>query len=107
MNAEQHQAARARVAGAVSGELSFPQIVGLLHAVGFEGYWVDLRAGTATYYLPSGEAVSLRAEAPYAAATPAFDSEAVVHAIREAQQGGPGYTYIGFCAKVARAGCVG
>jgi len=36
-----------------------------------------------------------------------FDAAAVKDAIREAQSLVPGYTYKGFIAKVARAGCAG
>lgn len=36
-----------------------------------------------------------------------IDAAIVLDAIREAQRGGPAYSYVGFCAKVARAGCVG
>lgn len=107
MNAHLQQIASDCIAAAVSGEKTFPQIVAALQEAGFEGYWVDLRAGTSTYYLPSGEAVSVRAETPQAADAPRFDRDAVVQAIREAQQGAPGYTYTGFCDTVARAGCVG
>ena len=36
-----------------------------------------------------------------------FDAAIVKEAIREAQLMVPGYTYKGFCKKVARAGCAG
>jgi hypothetical protein len=36
-----------------------------------------------------------------------FDASMVRGAIREAQALVPGYTYKGFCAKVAGAGCAG
>ena len=36
-----------------------------------------------------------------------FDAAAVRESIRAAQALVPGYTYKGFCAKVARAGCAG
>ena len=36
-----------------------------------------------------------------------FDGSVVREAIREAQELVPGYTYKGFCAKVAEAGCAG
>jgi uncharacterized protein YbcV (DUF1398 family) len=106
MNPQLQLIASSCIAAAASGEKTFPQLLDLLRGAGFEGYQVDLRAGTASYYLPSGEAVTLRAEAPPAAA-PGFDAAAVTLAIREAQQGGPGYTYPRFCEKIAQAGCVG
>ena len=107
MSPDLKQIAHDSIAAAESGAQTFPQIVGRLIAAGFEGYQVDLRAGTATYYLPSGEAVAVRAGSPPSADAPRFDADAVISAIREAQQDAPGYTYAGFCEKVARAGCVG
>lgn len=107
MSPHLQQIARESIAAAESGAQNFPQIVGRLIAAGFEGYQVDLRAGTATYYLPSGEAITVPAGSPPLSDAPRFDQGAVVSAIREAQQDAPGYTYAGFCAKVAQAGCVG
>ena len=107
MNVHLQQIASTCIAGAAAGTMTFPQIVGTLVDAGFEGYQVDLRAGTATYYLPSGAAITLQGDLPPVADRARFDTAAVVEAIREAQQGGPGYTYAGFCTKVAQAGCVG
>ena len=93
--------------GAESGAMTFPQIVGTLMREGFDGYSVDFRRGTATYYLSDGDSVDLptrRTAVPIAAA---FDAAAVQAAIREAQQLVPGYTYSGFCKKVMTAGCAG
>ncbi|MEI9891097.1 MAG: hypothetical protein WDN45_11510 [Caulobacteraceae bacterium] len=45
-----------------------------------------------------------QARGPVAAA---FDAAPIQGAIREAQQLAPGYTYMGFCRKVAAAGCAG
>ncbi len=93
--------------GAESGAMTFPQIVGTLMREGFDGYSVDFRRGTATYYLSDGDSVDLptrRTAVPIAAA---FDAPAVQAAIREAQQLVPGYTYSGFCKKVMTAGCAG
>jgi uncharacterized protein YbcV (DUF1398 family) len=99
--------ARNCLEGAESGSMTFPQIVGMLINAGFDGYAVDLRSATATYYLKTGEAVTLDAVKPSAPVAERFDAEAVRAAIREAQALVPGYTYEGFCAKVAAAGCAG
>lgn len=93
--------------GAESGTMTFPQIVGTLIEGGFDGYAVDLRLGTATYYLCSGEAIELEASHPPTPIAGQFDAAVVKEAIREAQALVPGYTYKGFCAKVAGAGCAG
>jgi uncharacterized protein YbcV (DUF1398 family) len=93
--------------GAESSSMTFPQIVSTLMEAGFEGYFADLRRGMVSYYLPSGDSVELsgaKASMPVAAA---FNAAVVREAIREAQTLAPGYTYMGFVAKVAGAGCAG
>jgi uncharacterized protein YbcV (DUF1398 family) len=56
--------------------------------------------------MPDGEAIEL-ATAPTEPVAARFDAAALKAAIGEAQALVPGYTYKGFCAKVARAGCAG
>jgi hypothetical protein len=105
MTPEQQATARACLAGAHDDSLAFPQIVGALISMGFEGYTVDYRRGTATYYLPDGDSVELVTSRGSVAST--FDPPKVQAAIREAQANGPDYTYDGFCQKVVAAGCAG
>ena len=93
--------------GAESGAMTFPQIVDALMGAGFDGYAVDLRRATATYYLPDGQAVELEATRTIMPVAERFDAAIVREAIGEAQRLVPGYTYKGFCAKVAQAGCAG
>ena len=95
------------LSGAEDGVMTFPEIVGTLMEAGFEGYAIDFRRATAIYYLPDGDSVALEAhriETPVAAR---FDAEPIQAAIRQAQALAPGYTYAGFCEKVAAAGCAG
>lgn len=99
--------ARSCLEGAETGSMTFPQIVGMLINAGFDGYSVDLRSATATYYLKTGEGLTLDAVKPSTPVAERFDAEAVRASIREAQALVPGYTYKGFCAKVAAAGCAG
>ncbi len=101
------EVARSCLEGAESGAMTFPQIVGTLIGAGFDGYAVDLRRATATYYLPDGEAVELEAARITEPVAGRFDAAMVREAIGEAQALVPGYSYNGFCAKVARAGCAG
>jgi uncharacterized protein YbcV (DUF1398 family) len=105
MNDQQNAAARACLQGAESNTMTFPQIVGTLMEAGFEGYAIDYRRATATYYLPDGESIELAAHAVSAPVAPMFDTALMQAAIREAQQQIPGYTYRGFCEKAASAGC--
>jgi uncharacterized protein YbcV (DUF1398 family) len=93
--------------GAESNTMTFPQIVGALMSVGFEGYAIDFRRRTATYYLPDGDSTVLPTRADETPIAQTLDTKAVRSAIREAQQLAPGYSYRGFCAKVMAAGCAG
>jgi uncharacterized protein YbcV (DUF1398 family) len=99
--------ARATLEGSESGAMTFPQTLQLLMEAGFDGYAGDLRRSTRTYYLPSGETIELQTAPTPTPVAESFDASLVREAIREAQQLAPGYTYKGFCVKVAKAGCAG
>ena len=107
MNTNWKTIAREALAGSESGQLTFPQAVRMLMEAGFDGYAIDFRRRSGTYYLPSGESVEWpmdHSDKPVAAE---FDTTAVKEAIREAQMMVPGFTYRGFCSIVADAGCAG
>lgn len=87
--------------------MTFPQIVGTLREAGFESYAIDFRRATATYYLPDGASLELPAHRVGVPVGSSFDAALIQAAIREAQQQVAGYTYRGFCEKVALAGCAG
>ena len=74
---------------------------------GFDGYAVDYRRNTRTYYLPDGQSEELESAFAPVPVAAHFDASAVKEAIHEAQQRVPGYTYKSFCAKAAKAGCAG
>jgi|HubBroStandDraft_1064217.scaffolds.fasta_scaffold335703_2 uncharacterized protein YbcV (DUF1398 family) len=99
--------ARATLEGAESGTMTFPQNVRILMEAGFDGYAVDFRRSTRTYYMPNSETLELKTEPTPMPVAESFDASVVREAIREAQVLVPGYTYKGFCAKVAGAGCAG
>jgi len=107
MDDHKKSVAKTCLEGAADNTLTFPQIVGTLMQEGFEGYAIDFRRGAATYYLPNGDSVELSTheiDVPIAAT---FDAGPIQAAIKEAQQLAPGYTYRGFCKKVAASGCAG
>ncbi|MEQ8390491.1 MAG: DUF1398 family protein [Thalassospira sp.] len=107
MENSQKSVAQTCLNGAEDGTMTFPEIVGTLMQAGFESYAVDFRRSLAVYYLADGQSVEFpthKAGSPVAAD---FNRDAIMSAIREAQQLIPGYTYKGFCAKVAAAGCAG
>lgn len=107
MNEQQRATARATLDAAYTGTLDFPSIVRALIDAGFEGYDVDYRRGTSTYFLPSGESVELVLPTSDAGVAPEFRAGDVERAVRDAQTKAPGYTYAGFCATVKAAGCAG
>ena len=107
MNAQMKTIAQNCLTASYDATMDFPDIVGTLIKAGFEGYMVDYRRSTTTYYLPDGDSVELpnmRTEGNVAAV---FDAEVVQAGVREAQMKAPGYTYKGFCEKVKAAGCAG
>lgn len=107
MNDAQQATARACLQGAETDTMTFPQIVGTLEDAGFEGYAIDFRVGTATYYRPDGDSLQLPIHLGEVAVAPSLDAARMTAAIGEAQRQVPGYTYDGFCRKAAAAGCAG
>jgi uncharacterized protein YbcV (DUF1398 family) len=106
MNTNWQDVARATLKGSETGAMTFPQSVKMLMEASFDGYAVDFRRSTRAYYMPNGEALELATERTEPVAE-RFDAAAIKDALREAQALVPGYTYKGFCAKVAKAGCAG
>lgn len=93
--------------GAETETLTFGDAVALLTEAGFDGYAVDFRRATRTYYMPNGEAFELGAKPTRGSVAAQFDAEALQAAIRQAQTLADGYTYAGFCEKAVSAGCAG
>lgn len=99
--------AKACLDAAQDGTMTFPQIVGTLMQEGFEGYAIDFRRAVATYYTPCGDSIEVPAHKINGPIAPSFDAARIEAAIKEAQQLVPGYSYPGFCRKIASAGCAG
>ncbi len=107
MNTNWQDAARAALQGAESGGMTFPESVRLLMEASFDGYAVDFRRAIRIYYRPDGETVALETVCTSAPVAKRFDAASLKEALREAQALTPGFTYQGFCAKAAGAGCAG
>ena len=107
MNTHWQDVARATLEGSESGRMTFPDSLRALAEAGVDGYAVDFRRSTRTYYRPDGEPLELKTEPTPTPVAELFDAAVVRQAIGEAQSLAPGYTYQGFCAKVAGAGCAG
>jgi len=101
------QIARDALDGSENGLMSFGDTVKILTEAGFDGYGVDFRQATRTYYLPDGRTMAFPILPVGVPVAERFDVAVVREAIREAQTNAPGYTYPGFCDKVAAAGCAG
>ena len=107
MNANWKDLARATLEGAESNRMTFPESVKMLMEAGFDGYAVDFRRSTRSYYMPNGETIELKMEQTPGQVAERFDAATVKEALREARALVPGYTYQGFCAKVVGAGAAG
>ena len=77
MNNELALVAKACLDGAEDGTMAFPQIVERLFAAGFEGYSIDYRRATATYFLRDDESVELPTHRVEGTTAPALDAAAL------------------------------
>ncbi|ORE90482.1 hypothetical protein ATO4_21410 [Aurantimonas sp. 22II-16-19i] len=105
-------ASLAKIAGdclnaAYDKTMAFPQIVGRLIEAGFEGYAVDYRRNTTTYFLPDRDSVVLGNRPSEEPVALPFDREQIAAQIRWAQADPPDYSYASFCKRVKALGCAG
>lgn len=107
MNAERISIAQACLNAAHDGSLSFPEIVGKLIAAGFEGYAVDYRRNSQTYYLPDSDSVTMEMQPSAGSVAAAFDTTEIERLVRWAQANPADYSYVAFCEKAKGAGCAG
>jgi len=107
MDAERISIAETCLTAAHDGSLSFPEIVGKLIAAGFEGYAVDYRRNTQTFYLPDDDSVVLEMQPSAGKVAAAFDAAKVERLVRWAQAKPDDYSYIAFCEQAKAAGCAG
>ncbi len=105
MNAEQTQVIQGCAQGALTGELTFPEIIGRLADIGMERYHADYSRHEITYFLTNGD--SLVVATPHETHTTAteFSHSAVEAAVRQSQRNE--HTYLDFIRKTMEAGCVG
>lgn len=107
MDARLIDTARSCLDSAYDNTMSFPQIVGTLMEAGFEGYFVDYRRNTTTYFLPDGDSVVHENRASNAPIAERFDKDGVIAQIKWAQASPPDYSYTAFCKNVKALGCAG
>jgi uncharacterized protein YbcV (DUF1398 family) len=89
------------------GTMAFPAIISKLMAAGFEGYIVDYRRNSTTYYHAGSDCVVLENRPSAGSVAPAFDARGVEAEVRRAQANEPGYSYLSFCDAVKGHGCAG
>jgi uncharacterized protein YbcV (DUF1398 family) len=107
MDAERISIAQTCLNAAHDGSLSFPQIVGRLIGAGFEGYTVDYRRNSQTYYLRDGDSVTMDMQPSAGSVAAAFDATEIERLVRWAQANPTDYSYVAFCEKAKGAGCAG
>src|ERR1700743_1386020 len=96
MDEQRISVARRCLKAAHDGSMDFPAIVATLMAAGFEGYEVNYRTGTQTWYLPDGDSVALPIHAYAGAVSAAFDAARMAALVRWAQSGDAAYRYAAF-----------
>lgn len=107
MDAQQKTTAQKCLDGSYNNTMSFPEGLQALTEAGFEGYHVDYRLNTRTYYLANGEALVLTNPSDPGAVGEQFDQPEIAAAIKWAQANPPDYNYIAFNRRVAANGCAG
>ncbi|MFT3732148.1 MAG: DUF1398 domain-containing protein [Hyphomicrobium sp.] len=107
MDAQQTSIAESCLNAAYDKTMAFPEIVGTLINAGFEGYVVDYRRNTTTYFLADGDGVTLENRSSEEKVAAQFDQPGIVAQIRWAQANPPDYSYMAFCKNVKALGCAG
>lgn len=105
MNAEQTRVIQGCAQGAVTGEMTFPEIIGRLVLIGVERYHADYSRREITYYLADGDSLVVAMPHPPHATAVEFTASAVEAAVRQSQRNE--HTYLDFIRKTMGAGCVG
>lgn len=105
MNAEQTEVIQGCAQGALTGELTFPEIVGRLVGIGVERYHADYSRREITYYFSNGDSFVVATPHPAHATAAEFSASAVEAAVRQSQRNE--HTYLDFIRKTMAAGCVG
>jgi uncharacterized protein YbcV (DUF1398 family) len=107
MDAQRTAIARSCLDAAYDRTMAFPAIVGTLVQAGFDGYLVDYRRNTTTYYLADGDTVLMDNPPADARVAPIFDQAGIAAQVRWAQADPPDYSYAAFCRNVKALGCAG
>lgn len=88
----------------LSGEISFPEVVGRLLSANVDSYHVDLIRAENRYYLSNDDNHTVKIEIPHLTAALSFSANDVQSAIRASQAGE--IKYPEFTKRILAAGCV-
>lgn len=91
--------------GALTGKLTFPEIVGTLAEAGVERYHADYTRQEITYYFTHGDSVVIATPHPAHPTARTFSATAVAAAVGQSQRNE--HSYLDFIRKTTEAGCVG
>lgn len=105
MDAVQTETMHACATGALTGALTFPEIVGRLAGLGVERYHADYSRQEITYYLGEGDSLVVASPHPVHRTAREFSAAEVEAAVRQSQRNE--HTYLDFVRKTMAAGCVG
>lgn len=107
MDAQLTAIAQTCLNAAYDRSMDFPDIVKTLLAAGFEGYTVDYRQNTTSYFLPDGTSVAVGNRMATGGVAAEFDSAGIAAQVRWAQANPAEYSYAAFCKNVKAMGCAG
>lgn len=107
MDAPRTDIARRCLGAAYDKTMAFPEIVGTLMKAGFEGYVVDYRRNTTTYFAADGESVMLDNPPAEGRVAADFERAGLAAQVKWAQANPPDYSYAAFCKNVKALGCAG
>jgi uncharacterized protein YbcV (DUF1398 family) len=105
MNAVQAELIQGCAQGAMTGALTFPEIIGRLAQIGVERYHADYSRQEITYYMADGDSLVVATLHPPHVITGGFSASVVEAAVRQSQRNE--HTYLEFLRKTMAAGCVG
>lgn len=105
MNRQQIDTIERNARASWAGEITFPDYVGRLAALGVERYHTDYSRREVTYYLSDGDSLVIAATYEPHPIGVEFSPSAVEAALRQSQRGE--HTYADFVRKTTAAGCVG
>ncbi len=107
MNVQQTRIAETCLKATYDKTMAFPDIVGALINAGFEGYVVDYRRNTTSYFLPDSDSITLENQPSEEKVAALFDQSGIAEQIKWAQANPPEYSYKAFSNNIKAFGCAG